>query len=169
MKKQLPYLLLILFAIVVQACSSPKHFHDEVSKKRQNELNSARYGNVLADVMTNIGSLFFAVATETEIAYIPSEQQFKKLNLINPSNDTIYVNMLTDILWDKNDYCDFMDIRIPPNTNCKVLVPVFADYNLYFSNTPQNDEDELLQINTSNLKHISLYPGLTNLSSTSKN
>lgn len=169
MKKQIHYLLIIVFILLIQSCSSPQYFHDESSLKRQKELNSKRCGNVFCDILAGVGSFFFAVATETDIAYVPSDQQFKKLNLINPSTDTIYVNMLTDILWDKDNYCDFMDIRIPPNTNCKVMVPVFADYNLYFSNTPQNDDDEMLQINTSYLKQVALYPGLTNLSNTSKN
>ena len=71
--------------------------------------------------------------------------------------------MLTDAIWDKNDYCDFMDIRIPPQKNCKILVPVATNYNLYFSNTPQNDDDEMLSIFTSDVKNISLYSGLTKM------
>lgn len=80
---------------------------------------------------------------------------------MNPTKDTMYINMLTDVTWDKNDYCDFMDIRIPPKTNCKVLVPVDANYNLYFSNTPEDDDDEMLEIFTSDINKLSLYPGIT--------
>lgn len=167
MKKQVTYTLLFVIILLAQSCSSPKYFHDESSLERQKELQSKRCGNVFCEVMAGIGSVFFAVATETEVAYVPADQQFKKLNLVNTSSDTIYVNMLTDLIWDKDDYCDFMDIRIPPNLNCKVLVPVNANYNLYFSNTPASDDDELLEINTSSLKKIALYPGLTSLSNTS--
>ncbi len=106
-------------------------------------------------------SVFSSSALDTEIEWHPSEQEFKKLKLINPTADTMYINMLTDIFWDKNDYCDFMDIRIPPKTECKIFVPVNANYNLYFSNTPQTDDDEMLEIFTTDLKRISLYPGIT--------
>jgi hypothetical protein len=54
-----------------------------------------------------------------------------------------------------------MDIRIPPETNCRILVPLGADYNVYFSNTIQNDDDELIQINTGELKKLKLKPGMT--------
>ena len=106
-------------------------------------------------------SIFTDAALNVESSWVPSEQEFKKLNLINPTSDTIYVNMLTDVYWDEEDYCDFMDIRLPPKTNCKVLVPVNTNYNLYFSNTPESDDDEMLEIFTSDLKRVSLYPGLT--------
>jgi hypothetical protein len=76
--------------------------------------------------------------------------------------------MLTDIYWDENNYCDFMDIRIPPKKNCKILVPVNAEYNVYFSNTAQNDDDELLQINTSEFKKISLKTGIRNVIETNE-
>lgn len=168
MKKHHAYTLLLALSLFVLSCSSPKYFYDESSLERQKELQSKRCSNVFCDVMLGIGSVFIAVATETDVAYVPSDQQFKKLNLVNPGNDTLYVNMLTDLVWDKNNYCDFMDIRIPPHLNCNVLVPVNANYNLYFSNTPQSDDDELLEINTSALKKIALYPGLTNLSETTK-
>lgn len=164
MKKPILYSFVFLCILFFQSCSSPQYFHDESSLERQKELQSNRCNNIFCDVMTGIGSIIFSAATDTEVCYIPSDQQFTKLNLINPTADTIYVNMLTDLIWDKNDYCDFMDIRIPPHLNCKVLVPVFAEYNLYFSNTPESDDDELLQINTSNLKRIVLQPGLTQLS-----
>ena len=137
MKKHLIITFLIAIGLFILSCSSPKYFYDESSYERQKELQSQRCSNVFCDVLLGIGSVFFAVATETEVAYVPSEQQFKKLNLVNPGNDTIYVNMLTDLVWDKDNYCDFMDIRIPPHVTCNVLVPVNANYNLYFSNTPQ--------------------------------
>ena len=85
-------------------------------------------------------------------------QQFKKINLINPTKDTVYVNMLADVLWDSIHYCDFMDIRIPPKENCKLLVPVDTKYNLYFSNTIQNDDDQLMQINTDDVKQVMIKP-----------
>jgi hypothetical protein len=72
--------------------------------------------------------------------------------------------MLTDIYWDKDDYCDFMDIRIPPKQSCRILVPVNAVYNVYFSETPQNDDDEMIEIKTSEKSRINLLPGMTLIS-----
>jgi hypothetical protein len=57
-----------------------------------------------------------------------------------------------------------MNIRIPPKQSCRMLVPVNASYNIYFSNTPQTDDDELLEINTTEKKRISLQPGMTLIS-----
>jgi hypothetical protein len=119
--------------------------------------------------MAGIGSVCASVILETEIGYYPDEQQFKKLNLVNATNDTMYINMLTDVIWDKTDYCDFMDIRIPPNLNCKVMVPVETLYNVYFSTTPENDDDEMLQIYTSDLNKIKLSAELIGISDTTVN
>lgn len=125
------------------------------------ELKKHRSGNVFADIGLTIASIFVSTAINFNLGLYPEGQDFKKLKLINPTADTIYINMLTDVYWDKENYCDFMDIRIPPDEKCKALVPVDANYNLYFSHTPESDDDEMLQIKTSNIKKISLYPGLT--------
>jgi hypothetical protein len=161
MRKHLPFLLIISILLLFQSCSSPRYIYDKSSYERQKELRSSRGGNIFAEVMVGLGSAFVGAMLECEVDYIPSEQQFKKLKLINPTNDTIYVNMLTDLVWDDKNYCDFMDIRIPPKSNCKVMVPMHAAYNLYFSNTPQNDDDEMIEIYTTDVKRFSLYPGMT--------
>ena len=38
-------------------------------------------------------------------------------------------------------YCDFMDIRIPANRNCTILDPFEAEYYVYFSITPDSDDN----------------------------
>jgi len=152
------FLIIVTFSI---SCSSPKYFHDPVSRERQMDLKKHRSGNVFADVGLTVASIFVSSAINFDLGLYPEGQDFKKIKLINPTTDTIYVNMLTDVYWDKDNYCDFMDIRIPPKVKCKVLVPVDANYNLYFSNTPESDDDEMLQVNTNDFKKISLYPGLT--------
>jgi hypothetical protein len=65
------------------------------------------------------------------------------------------------ILWGKDDFCDFFDIRIPPQKNCKELMPVNTNYNLYFSNTPEESDDEMLEIFTGKIKSVTLFPELT--------
>lgn len=168
MKKCSTYIILLSITFTLASCSSPQYFHDASSRKRQKELRETRSANVFADIFSGFTSVCMAAALDGDVEFYPSEQQFKNLKLLNPTSDTIYVNMLTDVYWDENNYCDFMDIRIPPKSECKVLVPISANYHLYFSPTPQNDDDELLEIYTSSVKTISLNPGMTLLGENKK-
>lgn len=156
-------LFLLFIFVLIASCSSPKYFHDSVSRERQKELKNHRSGNIFSDIGLTIASIFVLATVDLDMNLYPEGQEFKKLKIINPTNDTLYVNMLTDVFWDEENYCDFLDIRIPSKSKCKVLVPVDANYNLYFSNTVESDDDEFLEINTNDLKKISLYPGLTKI------
>lgn len=169
MKKLNYCTLLTSLLLLLQACATTEYIHDPSSFERQKELCCDRSNNVFSEVLLGIGSVCAAAILDADVGYYPEEQQFKKLNLKNATNDTMYVNMLTDVIWDKEDYCDFMDIRIPPNLNCKVMVPVETLYNLYFSTTPESDDDEMMQVYTSDIKKIKLYSGMTVLSDTIEN
>lgn len=151
------FILLLLFS----ACNTQKYIWDSGSATRQKEIKKIRASNLSSEIVTGIASLFAAAAFDSNMDWIPADQLFKKLKLVNPTRDTMYVNMLTDVFWDEENYCDFMDIRIPPRQNCKIRVPVNTNYNLYFSNTPENDDDEMLEIGTGEIKKITLQPGLT--------
>lgn len=159
--KKINYITLLTIALLFYSCSSPKYFYDSNSRDRQIELRKNRTGNTFANIGLSVASIFVMAAVNVDVGLFPEGQEFKKLKVINPTNDTIYINMLTDVFWDEDNYCDFMDIRIPPKQKCRVLVPVNANYNLYFSNTSENDDDELMEIFTNDIKKISLYPGLT--------
>jgi hypothetical protein len=154
--------------IIICSCATQKHIYDNSSSNRQKELKSKRSVNFFGDIIIASVSIASSTILSSEVEWQPTDQQLKKLKLLNPTSDTVYVNMLTDIYWDENNYCDFMDIRIPPKKNCKILVPVNAEYNVYFSNTAQNDDDELLQINTSEFKKISLKTGIRNVIETNE-
>jgi len=167
MKKHSSILIFLIILLLFQACASPKYFYDESSYKRQKELRNSHSSNIFEDIMTGFGLILAGAVLETEIEFVPTDQQFKNLKLANTSKDTMYVNMLTDVYWDENHYCDFMDIRIPPLEKCKVMVPIDASYNLYFSTTSRNDDDEMLEIFTTNIKRISLSPGMTAMKDTS--
>ncbi len=168
MKKHTIYFIPALILLLMQACTTPKYIHDESSLLRQQELRSCRSDNVFCDVMTGVGAVFLGAMLDADVDFYPSEQQFKKINLINTVGDTMYVNLLTDVYWDENNYCDFMDIRIPPKMRCKVMVPIDANYNLYFSTTPESNDDEMIEIFTNDIKKISLYPGLTVINNKTK-
>lgn len=157
MKKYNFLIISTCLLILLQTCSTPQFIHDSDSYKRQKELRSSRAGNMVGEILVGITSVCLAAALDSDIEYYPDEQEFKKLNLKNMTRDTMYVNMLTDAIWDSTDYCDFMDIRIPPHLNCKVMVPVETLYNLYYSTTPRQDDDKMMQIYTSDCKKIKLY------------
>jgi len=159
-KYRLPIIILVTL-IITQSCKTTENFHDPESRERQKELIKHRSGHVFSDIGLSIASLFTLVAFDVDVGLIPQGQDFKKLKILNPVNDTLYVNMLTDVYWDEENFCDFMDIRIPPKEKCKLLVPADANYNLYFSTTKEQDDDEFIEINTNDFKKISLYPGMT--------
>lgn len=162
MKRNLPVFVLSLL-LLAYSCATPQYIFNAESLHRQKELRKSRSGHVFADIGLSFLSLVSLAALDTDLDLFPSGKEFKTLKLINPTADTIYINMLTDLVWDKTDYCDFMDIRIPPKKKCKVLVPLDAVYNLYYSNTPESEDDELLEIFTSNIKKVEFNPGLPNI------
>ncbi len=152
---------LLILTFLFSSCATGKYFYDPVSQERQQDLKKHRSGNVFGDIGLFMANIFVMATLDVDAGLYPQGQEFKKIKLINPTKDTIYVNMLTDVYWDEDNFCDFMDIRIPGEKKCILLVPVNADYNVYFSSTPESDDDEMLEINTDNFKRLSLYPGLT--------
>ncbi len=150
--------LLILIAGLFLSCSSAKYIHDPESRERQKDLSGSRSSSVIADGLMATLSVVSAAVFETDVNWYPTETRFKKMILRNPTHDTLYVNMLTDVFWDTNNYCDFMDIRIPPERSCRILCPVDAEYNIYYSHTQQEDDDEMMTINTSEKNKLTLKP-----------
>ncbi len=152
---------LLSIILLFGSCTTPQYIFDRGSNEMQKKLIKRRSGNVFGDIGLLLSSVFLFSTVEVDRNYVLDDQEFKKINLINPTKDTIYINMLTDIYWDEENFCDFMDIRIPPHQKCKMLVPVNANYNVYFSNTLEQEDDEMIQINTDDLRRLSLYPGMT--------
>jgi hypothetical protein len=159
MKTHLKPVLIIGAAILILSCSHQKFICSKDSYIRQKGLKSSRLVNVVNDIMLASVSVVTASVLPGRIEWKPNKQQFTKLKLINPTADTIYVNMLTNVFWNRVDYCDFMDIRIPPKKLYRILVPLNAEYNIYYSNTPQPGDDELLQIDTGKNKKLVFQPG----------
>ena len=154
---------LLSIILLFGSCTTPQYIHDKGSNERQKKLIKRHSGNIFSDIGLLLSSIFIMAAVEVDREFIFDDQEFKKLKLINPTKDTIYVNMLTDVYWDEENFCDFMDIRLPPNQRCKMLVPVNANYNVYFSNTPEPEDDEMLEINTDEFNKLKLYPGMTKI------
>ena len=164
-KATIAALLLVLGAY---SCTSPKYIHDSSSHKRQKELRASRSGNVTGDILMALGSIIFSAATDIDVSYFPEGQEFKNFKLVNNTTDTMFVNMLTDATWDNENYCDFMDIRIPPQEKCKILVPMGVNYNVYFGVTENPEKDEFVEINTFDVRKLGLKPGMTKLFSAPK-
>jgi hypothetical protein len=152
--------IILLSLVHFASCTSQKYFFDTESSERQKELRKHRSGNIFDGIGFTIISAFATETIEINADFYPEGQEFKKLKLINPTKDTMYINMLTDVYWDEENFCDFMDIRIPPHKKCSMLVPVNANYNVYFSNTPGEEDDEMVEINTDDIGKLPLYPGL---------
>ena len=148
--------------LLLTSCSSYKYFYDTPSRDLQQKLRTQRTGNAFFEGFKVVGAFVFALLTNSPVIdYNPDQKEFKNLNLFNSSPDTLFVNMLSDVKWDTTRYCDFMDIRIPPGKNCRMLVPKYTNYNIYFSNTPDPDDDEKIEINTEKFRKIAVYSGLT--------
>jgi len=161
--------ILFVLLLLIFSCRTTAYLHDETSNERQMELKKHRSGNIFGDIGLTLTSIIVLAAADVDPGLYPDGRDFKKIKLQNPTNDTIYVNMLTDVFWDEENYCDFMDIRIPPHKICKMLVPVDANYNIYFSNTPESEDDvEFIEVNTDDVRRLSLYPGLTKIDLSSK-
>jgi hypothetical protein len=155
---------LLAFLLLFSSCVTYRYIRDEGTLKRERALQGERAGNVIGNSFLMVIFGFLAAVTGTDLGeeFLP-EQKLRHLTLSNTGTDTLQVNMLAGEARRDNQYCDFRDIRIPPGTKCRLLVPVNTAYNLYFSNTPDSEEDdEWLEINTNSGRKIKLFSGMTN-------
>ncbi len=149
--------------ILLSACSTPRYIQDPKSAELQQQIKNKRTGHIFGDVFLTAGSVVLAFITGVYVGYAPGGQSLKKIALQNVSEDSLQVNMLTDMIWKDSIYADMMNIRIPPGKTCRLLIPSDAVYNLYFSNTFDSEEDdEFIRFDpSSSRKKVTLYPGLT--------
>jgi hypothetical protein len=152
-------LLTLLIFFVAVSCTSTQYIYDAESRQRQEDLLSKRAVNTGCEMAGCMSSVLLSALLNTDLGYMPSEPEFRKLKLINTTPDTMYVNMLTDIKWDTTAYVDFNDVRIPPLQTWRVLVPIGIDYNLYFGTGDNPEKDELIQLNTAGKRTFKLVPG----------
>lgn len=155
---------LLAFLLLFSSCITYRYIRDEGTLKRERALQGERAGNVIGNSFLMVIFGFLAIITNTDLGeeFLP-EQKLRRLKLANTGNDTLQVNMLAGEARRDSQYCDFRDMRIPPGTTCRLLVPVNTNYNLYFSNTFNSEEDdEWLEINTNSGRKIKLFSGMTN-------
>ncbi|MDD2307472.1 MAG: hypothetical protein PHP53_22405 [Prolixibacteraceae bacterium] len=142
-------------------CTSTRYLTDSKSVDRQHDMRANRSGRNVVDVFANIANMFVSGALNTDFEISQSERSFKRITIVNESTDSLFVNMVTDIVWKESGYCDIMGIVLPAGAHQKLLVPYPAAYNVYFR-TPFTEEENL-EIRTDN-KHrrFVLRPGMTN-------
>ncbi len=161
MKLKTPIILVLAAIICLGGCTNTRYLTDSKSIGRQIDMRKHRSGTNIGVVLLNVFSLVISEALDSEYEMSKSERAFKKIKIVNESTDSLYVNMVTDILWKESGYCDIMGIALPPGAKQKLLVPYPAAYNVYFR-TPFTEEEKI-EVRTDN-KHrrIILRPGMTN-------
>lgn len=135
-------LLIVITLIAISGCTSTKYLTDQVSIDRQHEMRRHRTGGNAVDVLLNLTNLIISVTLGSDFEPVQSERAFKKISIQNKSRDSLYVNMVTDVLWKDNEYCDIMGIALPAGAKQRILVPYPAAYNVYFR-TPDSEEEHI--------------------------
>ncbi len=154
-------ILWILAAIIYSGgCTGTRHLTDTTSIKRQHEMRSARIGSNVGDVMVNLGNMIISALLGSQFEQTSSERAFKRITIINESTDSLYVNMVTDIVWKEDGYCDIMGIVLPAGARQKLLTPFPAAYNVYFR-TPDSEEEKMEIRTDHHQRRIKLRAGMT--------
>ena len=152
--------LVLAVLICFGGCTNTRYMTDPLSRGRQRDMRKHRIGNNVGEVFLNFFSFILSEAIDSEYEMSKSERAFKKITIVNESPDSLFVNMVTDIVWKESGYCDIMGIALPPKAKQRMLVPYPAAYNVYFK-TPYSEEENI-EIRTDN-KHrrFVLRPGMT--------
>jgi hypothetical protein len=152
--------LIIALPIVLISCTNTRYITDSVSIGRQHDMKQHRTGVNVGDICLSFVNIFVSEVLNAEYEMYQSERAFKRIKIINQSSDSLFVNMVTDIVWKESGYCDIIGIALPPGARQKLLAPYPAAYNVYFR-TPYSEEENI-EIRTDN-KHrrFVLRPGMT--------
>lgn len=154
-------ILLVLTAIILfGGCTNTRYLTDPTSIGRQKDMKSKRVGKNIGEGCLNMTLFVIASIFNFDFEPVESERAFKKISVINESTDTLFVNMVTDVVWKEAGYCDVMGIVLPPTAKQKLLLPYPAAYNVYFQ-TPYTEEEKLEVRTDSKLRRIRLRAGMT--------
>ena len=154
-------IVLILTAIIIfGGCTNSRYLTDTTSIGRQKDMKSNRVGKNIGEGCMNMTLFVLAGILNFDFEPVESERAFKRISIINESTDTLFVNMVTDVVWKEAGYCDVMGIVLPPVAKQKLLLPYPAAYNVYFQ-TPYTEEEKLEVRTDSKLRRIRLRAGMT--------
>jgi hypothetical protein len=164
MSKTKIILLVVTAIIFCGGCTNTRYLTDPTSVERQRDMRSNRVGKNIGEGCLNISFFILAAVLNSEFVPVESERSFKRISVINQSTDSLFVNMVTDIVWKENGYCDIMGIVLPPGAKQKLLVPYPAAYNVYFQ-SPFTEEEKIEVWTDSKLRQIKLRTGMTQIDS----
>lgn len=154
-------LLLWATAIILfGGCTNTRYLTDIKSIDRQHDMRSNRVGKNIGEGCLNMSLFILAAVLNYEFEPAESERTFKRISIVNESTDSLFVNMVTDIVWKEDGYCDIMGITLPPGAKQKLLVPYPAAYYAYFR-SPYTEEEKLEVRTDSKLRRIRLRAGMT--------
>lgn len=159
------YLIVLAAFIFCGGCTNTRYLTDPLSIGRQHDMKKHRVGTNAGQVGLNLINLILSETINTEYAISKGDRAFKKISIVNPSSDSLFVNMVTDVLWKETGYCDIMGIVLPPGSKQKLLVPYPAAYNVYFR-TPSTEEEKLEIRTDSKYRRFELRTGMTKWLST---
>lgn len=153
----------ILAITLLYSCTTTQYITDTESLEKHKMMKSKRSGNIVATSALSVGSVILSLIMEMEPVFQPTigSGAFKRVKLKNTSQDTLYVNMLSDYELSDSIFCDYMGIRIPPQKTCRLLVPHPSSYFIYFSTAMQQGNDEMIELQSSGKRKQVLYPGMT--------
>lgn len=160
MNRNKTILLVLTIITLCGGCTNTRYLTDATSIERQHDMRAHRTGRNVGDVGINIALMFASVVFEMPAQTYSRDRSFKRISVVNQSADTLYVNMVTDILWKEKGYCDVMGIVLPPGAKQKLLVPYPAAYNVYYQ-SPYMEEKKLEVRTDHKLRKINLKTGLT--------
>jgi hypothetical protein len=153
----------LLVIIIINSCTTTKYITDTESLEKHRMMKSTRSGNIVATSVLSVGSVILSLILNTEPIFQPTigSGAFKRVKLKNISQDTLYVNMLSDYELADSIFLDYMGLRIPPQKTCRLLIPHPSNYYIYFSPTTQPGMDEKIEMQSARRRKQVLYPGMT--------
>ena len=160
MKKSKLISLLFTTIIIGSGCTNTRYLTDATSIERQHHMRSNRTGGNVGDIGINFANFIFAAILNAQFEVHSRDRTFKRISIVNQSADSLYVNMVTDIVWKEDGYCDIMGIVLPPGAKQKLLVPYPAAYNIFF-HSPFTEEEKLEVRTDHKLRRIDLKEGMT--------
>lgn len=152
--------MLLTAIIFCGGCTNTRYLTDPTSIGRQKNMKSNRVVKNIGEGCLNTTMFILAGVFDFDFEPVESERTFKRISIRNQSTDTLYVNMVTDIVWKETGYCDIMGIVLPPGEKQKLLVPYPAAYNVYFR-SPFSDEERLTVRTDQKRRRVYLRSGMT--------
>ncbi len=154
--------IVVMAVLLCGGYTNTRYLTDTGSIDRQHDMRKHRAGVNVGDAFLNVINLIIAGTLNSGFEVTQSDRAFRRIQIVNESTDSLFVNMVTDIVWKETGYCDIMGIALPSGARQKLLVPYPAAYNVYFKTS--YSEEEKLEMRTDN-KHriIKLKPGMTEM------